>query len=246
VSSLYVAAIAFACTLAAGLIGLAVTLGREHVADASRDAVRLVQALVASVAALVLGLLIASASDHYRSQSDALTAVAAKVVVLDRVLAEFGPEAAPARTALRKGVEDVLEEVWPGHRFRAFPATRAAIFDSIVRLEPRTPRDQYLHQRAMKLAMETIEARALLGSREASSAIQPPLLMVLIGWFVLLFAASGLFARPNATVISAMVAGALAVAAALFLVMELDRPFEGLMAVPDRHLRYALTNLGQP
>jgi hypothetical protein len=246
-SAVAVAAITFACTFAAGLLGLMLRLREEHLSDRSRDAVRLVQALVASIAALVLGLLIAGASDHYRTQAGALSALASKLVVLDGLLVEYGPETRTARVDLRAMTERMVAVTWgPRGAQVASSPTGARVFEDIARLTPDTPRQQFLHSHALQMVAGLAEARALLAAREDASSIQPPLLIVLIGWFVLLFLATGLFARPNATVLVALLAGSAAVAGALFLVIEMDHPFEGIMIISDQSLRNALPPINTP
>src|SRR5690349_19533847 len=95
-------------------------LPEHHLDGESRDAVKLVMGLVATMAALVLGLLISVTQTAYRTQSDELATLAANIVALDRVLLHYGPEAAPLRAMLRQGVAEealhVLEQRKAGGR----------------------------------------------------------------------------------------------------------------------------------
>ena len=76
-------------------------------------------------------------------------------------------------------------------------------------------------------------------------SIPVPFLVVLVLWLVVIFASFGLFAPRNATVVAVLVLCALSASGAIFLILEMDRPFEGLMKVSDVPLRYALSQLGR-
>jgi hypothetical protein len=69
--------------------------------------------------------------------------------------------------------------------------------------------------------------------------------VVLVFWLAIIFASFGLFAPRNATVIAAFVVCALSVSGAIFLILELDRSFEGMLQVSSAPLRAALAHLGQ-
>ena len=72
-----------------------------------------------------------------------------------------------------------------------------------------------------------------------------PFLVVLVFWLTILFISFGLFAPPNATVIATLFVCALSVSGAIFLILELDQPFEGLIRISSAPLRNALAHLGQ-
>ena len=245
-SPLAIAVYAFLATLGAGLLGLRLQPHGEVEKDGSRDAVRLVQALVASIAALVLSLLIASASDHFRRQAAAVTTLASRVVVLDRLLGEYGPETAPLRASLRRASEQAVSDIWAGSDRRVAARSERNTFEQVMELVPTTPRQEFLHAQALRLGLEIAETHALLLASETMSAIQPAMLVVLIGWFALLFLATGLFTQHNPTVLGAMIAGAIAVAGAIFLVLELDHPFHGLVALSREPLLQAVHAMPRP
>jgi len=93
-SSLAVSLIAFAFIFGGALLGMSLrgAMPPSHLSDDSKDSVRLGMGLVATMCALVLGLLIASAKTYYDTQNAELTEMSAKVVLLDRMLAHYGPE----------------------------------------------------------------------------------------------------------------------------------------------------------
>ena len=72
-----------------------------------------------------------------------------------------------------------------------------------------------------------------------------PFLLVLVFWLSMIFASFGLFAPVNPTVIALLFVCAISVAGAIFLVLELDQPFAGLIRISDEPMRRALTILGQ-
>lgn len=80
---------------------------------------------------------------------------------------------------------------------------------------------------------------------QINSSIPWPFLSVLVFWISVLFAGFGLFARANATVIVAFLIGALSVSSAIFLILELDRPYSGVMRISGVPLQNALAEIGQ-
>ena len=68
---------------------------------------------------------------------------------------------------------------------------------------------------------------------------------MLVFWVSVLFLGFGLFARFNATVTVALLVGALSVAGAIFLILELSEPYHGLMRISDEPLRNAMAQIDQ-
>ncbi len=92
-SALTISLIAFACIFGGTLLGmfLRTILPGHHVSDESKDAVKLGTGVIATMAALVLALLIASAKGNYDTMSSDLRQASARVILLDRVMAQYGP-----------------------------------------------------------------------------------------------------------------------------------------------------------
>ncbi len=109
-SSLATSLIVFLCVSGGALVGLALqSVPPEHHWSAeSKDVVKASMALIGTVSALVLGLLVAAAKGAYDTQRDELTALAANVSLLDRVLGHYGPEAQQARQLLHGAVAAAL------------------------------------------------------------------------------------------------------------------------------------------
>jgi hypothetical protein len=207
--------------------------------------------LVGTTVALVLGLLIGSAKNFYDGQNSELTEAAANVVVLDRILVHYGPEAKEARTLLRGAVARMVDLTAPqaGLGKAHFDpvaqggTSNEGLFDKIQELSPQNDNQRVLKAEAVSLAMKLGQTRWLMFAQRSSS-IPVPLLTVLVFWLVLLFMSFGLFVRPNVTVVISLLISALAVCGAIFLILEMYQPYAGFIHVSDAPLRAALAQLG--
>ncbi len=205
--------------------------------------------LVATLAALVLGLLIASAKGSYDSQNTEVTELSAKVVFLDRVLAHYGPDARGARELLRSSVERALEQMWskdPSILFKATPGTAGAemLADKIQELSPNNDAQRAMQSQAMNIVMALGQTRWLLYEQRLSS-VSIPVLVVLTFWITALFVSFGLFAPFNTTTIASLCVSALSVSGAIFLILEMYTPYAGLIQISSAPLRAALLQLGK-
>ena len=86
------ALIVFGCLVGAVLIGITIRglLPEAHLSSETKDAVKVAMGLVATMSALVLGLLVSSAKSSYDIQRTEVIQMAAKVAFLDRVLIAYG------------------------------------------------------------------------------------------------------------------------------------------------------------
>lgn len=246
--------IVFACAFGGALLGMLLrrALPGSHLGDQSKDIVKMGTGLVATMAALVLGLLIATAKGSYDAQRSGLEQLAANCVLLDRVLAHYGPETRDARDLLRATVAFAVERLDTGERggapsLEARGTTRigGALFDSIQSLSPGTEAQRRLQAQAVEIVTELGRTRWLLVEEQIDPSIPMPFLLVLVFWLTVLFASFGLFAPANGTVIATLFVCALSVSGAIFLVLEFDRPFEGVLRLSGAPLRDALDNLGR-
>lgn len=246
--TLLVGAGTFAITFVAGLIGLWLHrfLPEEHRSGESKDTVRLVQALIASMATLVLGLLIASASTHYRSQAEGIMDLAADIIVLDIALAHSGPQSDAAREQLRSMVAAaVAAHVLQRHTDQSLETATFDAFQAAVSgLRPSNPGEASAQARALEMAGRLVQGRVLLLLHGTLNQVQWPFLGVLVSWLAMLFVAMGIFARTNTMTVVAIFAGALAVSGAIFLILELEHPRVGILRVSDAPLRFAQHHLG--
>jgi hypothetical protein len=245
-------AIIFACSFGAGLMGmlLHLNLPDHHLNTGSKDVVKLVMSLIATMAALVLSLLIASGSSSYQAQQNELQSLAANVLLLDRVLSFYGPDAKEPRDLLRQGVAAIHDQIWSpdgegGADFdpKATRGTVDAFMDRLEDLAPKTGSQTMLKSQAMQVA-RTLGQTRLLMFEQSGSSISWPFLTVLVFWLCMLFLGFGLFARVNATVTVALFIGAVSVAGAIFLILGLNQPYQGFMRISDTPLRAALAQIG--
>jgi Protein of unknown function (DUF4239) len=205
--------------------------------------------LVATMAALVLGLLISSAKSFYDAQNAELTQVSARIILLDRLLAHYGPETKEARDVLRGVVADSIDRIWPQERTRpsklGAPSTGPeAVLGKIQELSPKDDRQRSLQVQALSTLMNLAQTRWLMYEQGVGS-VSGTMLVILVFWLVAIFITFGLFAPPNATVITTLFVAALSVSGAIFLILEMYTPFGGLIEISSAPLRAALTHLGQ-
>lgn len=245
-SSLAISSIVFAVVFGCGLLGMALrrVLPEHHRDVESKEVAKLAMGLIATMSALVLGLLVASAKDTYDSQAKELGQLSANVVVLDRMLDHFGPESAETRAMLRSAVERVLGELWSAPGANVGSTRNEALFDAIQHLTPKDDEQRAIRSQAVSLALSIGETRWLM-FEQATTTISRPMLAVLVSWLSMLFVAFGLFAPRNATVIAIFAAAALSVSDAILLILEMYAPFSGLVRIPNAPLVAALAQLGR-
>jgi len=242
--------IVFACVFAGALLGMLLRriLPRHHLSEDSKDIVKLGMGLIATMAALVLALLIASAESSHDTQSKGVTEMAADFILLDRTLTRYGPETKEMRSLIPVTVAAILDQTWMGDAYRSENLDRALgagaepFYQKMRHLEPRHDFQRAVYAQALQIGMELGQKRSLL-LEETGGSIPAPFLVMLVFWLTLIFASFGLFAPTNSTVIAILFACALSVAGAIFLILELDRPFQGLLQISNTPLRDALMYL---
>jgi hypothetical protein len=205
--------------------------------------------MVATTVALVLGLLVYSAKSFYDTQTAEVTQLAANVVLLDRVLAHYGPESADARAELQRSIQRHLEILWPEHDSRGSHAQSAslggeAILDRIHALAPKDDRQRSLQAQALNLALQMGQIRLLMLTQR-SVPVPKLLVVMLIFWLIGLFMSFGLFAPSNFTVVVSLFVAAAAVCGAVFLMVEMYYPYGGLIQVSPAPLISALAQMGR-
>jgi hypothetical protein len=250
--SITVSLITLAFVFGGALLGilLRAVLPGPHLSPESRNAVKLGMGMVVTVAALVLGLLIASAKDSYDTQSAQLTEMSAKIVVLDRVLDIYGPETQETRAMLRKFVAYSLDHMWsknplsPAPPLEGPPVGNEILYDKIQELSPKDDTQRSLQTQASSMMLDLAQMRWLVFAQMAGS-VSNTLLIVLIFWVTIIFVSFGLFAPRNMTVITSLFFSALAVSGAILVMLEMYAPYSGLIQISDAPLRFALSRLGQ-
>jgi hypothetical protein len=253
VSPTAIALIVFACVFGGALAGMAlrVLIPQHHLSEDTKDVIKLGVGLIATMTALVLGLMIATAKSSYDTQDEAVKHTAAKVLLLDRLLSSYGPETKEARELLRQTVASRLAAIWPEDRATRtrLDASETVLADRgiearILQLAPQNDGQRWLQTQALRVGRDIMETRwLLLGSLGSSIPVQ--FLVVVVFWLMIIFGSFGLFAPRNATVVAVLFLCAVSVAGSLFLILEMDRPFEGAMSLSSAPWRYTLSHLGQ-
>lgn len=246
---------AFAATFASSLGGiwLRKILPAHHLDPESKDAIKVGIALIATMSAMVLGLITASAKNSFDAVDTAVKGTAVQVLTLDRTLARYGPETLPIRLALKKAIARRIQMIWPTRssgQVELDPmsggtaAFTEELADEIRNLVPANDLQRAQRSRALDLTEGLLETRWLvLGGTESS--VTSLFLLVLMFWLTTTFVSFGLFAPPKPLVLSVLFLCAVSVGSALFLVLEMDGPFSGLLKVSPNALEFAYAHLAQ-
>jgi hypothetical protein len=244
-----ISAIVFSCVFGGALLGIFLRplLPAQHLSADTRDVIKLGVGLVGTMAALVLGLLVASAKGSFDARSNELTQLAANTILLDRVLAHYGPESGEMRGMLKAAMARMIDQTWSKQGSTSGSDTPAVggepLFDKIEELGPRTDAQRALQAQAQSIAINLGQTRWLLFEQSGTS-ISRPFLVVVVFWLSILFVGFGLLGPRNWTLVITLLVSAMSVAGALFLILELDIPFSGLIQISSEPLRKALALLG--
>ena len=251
-SSIAVASVVFAFTLARRVSRHAprAALPEHHLSADSKAVVQLCMGLIATLTALVLGLVTASAKESFDSQGSAVRNMAAAVLVLDHTLAEYGPETAPIRADIRVAITSRIASIWPDDppppEATAASAGAKSPFEiqkEILDLVPKDDAQRWVQSQALSTAADALRTR-LVSLTQQSVVVPTPFLLVITFWLTVLFWSFGLFAPRNGTVFAVLVLTAASVSACVLLILEMQTPFTGFMEVSREPLLYALRNLG--
>jgi hypothetical protein len=247
------AGLVLAVVFGAALVGMWLqrVLPAEHLSPDSKDVFKLAMGLVATLSALVLSLLINSAKNAFDVQDNYVKQGAANVILLDRTLAQYGSETKPIRDGIRQLLSTRIQRTWPdeGEASDDLDAPGVTpmienIEDLIRSLTPQNDKQRILQAHALQAGGDVVRGRWLLLG-DAGAAIQTPMVVVLVFWLAALFVGFGLFAPPNGTVLAVLFIAATAVAGSVFLILELNDPFAGMLRISGTPMRYALSHLGQ-
>jgi hypothetical protein len=247
-SSLTISLIAFAIIFSGALVGMFLrrVLPSHHLRDDSRDVVKLATGLVGTMAALVLGLLVASAKSYFDAQNTEMIQTSADIIVLDRALAYYGPATKEAREALQSTAVALLNQTWSKSDSKLDPSSTGGLilYGKIRALYPRDEVQHSIQSQALNLTANLGQRRWLM-YEQGTTSVSKPLLAIMIFWLTVTFAIWGLLAARNVTVVATMLISALSASGAIFLILEMYNPYEGLMRVSDAPLRAAIAHLGQ-
>jgi hypothetical protein len=245
-----IAGIIFACVFTGAIGGMLMrrALPEHQVTKETEDVVRLATSIVATLSALVIGLLIASAKTSFDTKDNAIRQFSADLILLDRQLIHYGPETKDARDLLRRYIVFATDATWPDEAWNPVSDTRGWLLledlqDRLRALVPHDDAHRWLHDRALQISADLSRTHWLLDVQTGSS-IRMPFLLVLVFWLTLIFVSFGLFAPRNATTLTALGICALSIAGSFFLILEMDRPFSGVIEISSAPIREALAQDG--
>jgi hypothetical protein len=228
-------------------------LPEHHLRDESFEALQIALGILATLVALVLGLLVSSAKSSFDQASTEITQTGTTAILLDHALTNYGPEANPIRADLRRVVESIVRGLWHGSE-RDEPAgarpmllpghlpSLDAIQQQIRQLNPADDLQRSIRDHAVDQCDELIDTRWLI-VEQAQNPLPPLFLALVIGWLGLLALGLGLLAPRNRTTLIAQFVCAVAMTGAVFLILELNQPFDGLIVVSPAPLENALRYL---
>ena len=248
---LLISLLVFAIIVGGALAGVVVRplLSEKHLHPDSKDVVRMATGLIGTLAALVLGLLIASAKSSFDQKTSQVKQLTATIILLDDLLAQYGPDGNPIRDLLRQSIQPLANRIWheeeiPAGKLGHFKSSAEALAfeNELERLSPKNDAQRSLQSRAIQTFTEGAQIRLQLFAQTGGS-IPTPFLIILVFWLSAIFVSFTLFARANLVVLASLLVCALSFSGAIFLVLELDNPFAGLMGISSATLRGALLPL---
>ena len=248
-NSLAVSILTFVLIICSVFVGVSLrrALPKHHLDKDSQDVVRLGAGLIATIAGLVLGLLIAAAKGSFDVQTAQVKQITADVILLDTLLEQYGPEALPLRRGIRAQIGPFADRLWQeketatNEPFEA-NANAEKLYLAILTLDPKNELQKSVQSRAVQVTGDLVQTRLLLFV-QTGKLIPTPFLVVLIFWLMIIFASFSLFSELNSTVLTFLSLFALSASCAMFLILELGHPFSGLMAISSEPLRHALAPL---
>jgi hypothetical protein len=216
----------------------------------SKGTVGAMVGLITLLLALVLGLLVFTAFSVFTTQQAEAQSLGPVVIELDLILEQYGPEAIRGRIGLREALgrsrRRFFGDMKRGPLAHTFEETRATLhwmntyFDS---LQPSTERQRKLVNSAQDLAKNFAQTQMLM-TRQLSNPFPPFVLVVVVFWAAALFFGNGLVATPNPLSVGAHLVGAIAIATAIFLILELSQPYSGVVRLSPAGVDRLLQVLG--
>ncbi len=221
----------------------------HHLTTETQSAVTVSVAVIGTLSALVLGLMITAANRSFSARSDEVRELSVQLIRIDRNLRRYGPQGNDARLALHAWAKATTKQLFPEHGEQR-PSIQGTIVmlesvqDEILTLAPKDHRQEYLRTLCLTQTSNIIQAGWSLETR-AGHSIPVPFLVLLIFWLAIVFASFGLFAPPNPTTIVMLLLCSLAVSGGIYLIEELDNPSTGLIQIPPEAMRKAVLEIAR-
>ncbi len=251
-SSITISLITLLCLTSGFLLGLWLQhrLPEHHLSKESQDTVKLGSGMVATMSALILGLLVSSAKSTLDAMNVAIAQNGAAIIQLDHLLAVYGPETRTIREQLKTSVAQQVDRVWQptatgGSGLRAVEKSTAALDmeTSLHTLTPQTDTQKSTLSRIQQICSEMWQNRLLILEQQ-QQPVTPVFIVLLAFWLAMLFLSFGLFAPRNATVFAVLLVCAFSVSSAVFLILEMSHPLDGIVKVSNAPMLKALELIG--
>lgn len=223
-------------------------LPESHLSGDSKDVIRLATALIGTMAAVVVALLFASTRTSYEATNSYVARVTAGVTELDQLLKEYGgPESVKLRQALRADIASMISAIWrdntpiTGDLLRPVSQEDTVLY-KLRQLEPKTPVQEALKSRALSVSSDVDQTRLILFAQPPDT-LSKPFITVLVLWLCFIFASFAMSAKANTTLAMVLLVCAFTASTAIYLILELGQPFDGLLQLSNHALRNALPPL---
>ena len=247
--NILIGSISLAAIFGGALIGLFVRrrLPGHYLSTETQSVVTVAVAVIGTLSALVLGLMISAANNSFSKRTDEVRELSLQLIRMDRNLRRYGPEADDAWMKLHEWAVTKNQQLFP-KKDQPHPTSQTTVEllervqDALLALTPKDQRQKYLRTQCVTLSSALIQARWGLETRTGHS-IPVPFLVLLIFWLGIVFASFGLFAPANVTAVIALLLCSVAVAGGIFLIEELDNPMSGLIRLPFDSMRDALIEI---
>ena len=220
------------------------TLPEHHLSEESKNIIKAARGVVVGLAALTLGLLIATAKGSFDTKGTELKASAAKTIVLNRLLLNFGDKSKEARDALKIVAENgikVIEEINKNgvDRKKVSGLGLDLLQKKLLELPDDKPELNWLKNTALSLGNDIAISRWKI-YENSSASVSPLFIAILVFWLMGIFFSLGLIAPFNTLVLTALFMAALSMTGAILLTLELDQPYGGLIQFSTDPLKIAL------
>ena len=241
-----VAAVVFACLLAASLGSLLIyqRLPAHHLQDDSQAVIRAVAGIFVVLTSLVLGLMINSAKNTFESVDRNVHAIATGIIILDRILQQVGPAADPARGRLLAYAKRAADASRPDRNVpdRTSETVLGEVGMQLRQVKTETPEQTAALRDATQQYLAIVQLRWVL-VEQSEGTIPMPLVVLLVAWLVLIFASFGYRAPRNALVIGCFIASSALMAGAIYLILDMDVPFGGPIQVSRQPIERAIAEM---
>jgi hypothetical protein len=240
---------------AGGAVGLLLQriLPETSTTGGPRDMIGAVVGLLTLLSALVMGLLIWTAYGVYAGQNLAIQTLATKILQYDLALADYGPEANGLRFQVRHALANTIEQVWnanesdnefAAHNFAAAIQSLRNRGEALENLNPSTD-EQKQALAAAKALDDGIGQARLQMSFALTNAVSYPLIMIVVGWATILFCGFGLMSKGHVMSLVCVIVGAIAVASAVYMILDLSSPYSGVFRASSEPLEQVLAVMGK-